>query len=131
MKVKEFYEPVFEVSVLFMTDTSPEQIDKWLKKHRKVRETEGYDTTAGSVSFLDDVDKQGRKSREYLVIVEDKKGFYTLLHETHHLANHIMHDHMIPIRQENDEVAAYIQNYWFRTLWRFMNNRVMYLKKKA
>ena len=122
MKVKSFYDRVFETTVLFMTDSTPNEIEKWLKRNRNATEVSGYETTAGSVTLLDETDKKGRTTREYLVIVEDKKGFYTLLHETHHLATHIMNDRMIPIRQDNDEVAAYIQNYWFRTLWRFMND---------
>lgn len=129
MKVKSFYDPVFRVNVLFMTDSTPSEIDKWLKRNRNACSTEGYDTTAGSVSFLDEETKKGGKTREYLVIVEDKKGFYTLLHETNHLATHILHDRMIPIQQDNDEVRAYIQEYWFRTLWRFMNNKQVTLKK--
>lgn len=123
MKVKSFYEPVFEATVLFITDSTPAEIETYLKKKKNTTVIDGFDSTAGSVTFLDETDKQGRKTREYMVIVEDKKGFYTLLHETHHLATHIMHDRMIEIRQENDEVAAYIQNYWFRTLWRFMTDK--------
>lgn len=129
MKAKSFYDPVFRVNVLFMTDTTPSEIDKWLKRNRNASSTEGYDTTAGSVSFLDEETKKGGKTREYLVIVEDKKAFYTLLHETNHLTTHILHDRMIPIQQDNDEVRAYIQEYWFRTLWRFMNNKKVTLKK--
>lgn len=131
MRVKVFYEPVFEATVLFMTATSPATIEKWLLKHRKgINKIEGYDTLSGSVTLLDEIDKEGRKSREYIVIVEDKKDFYTLLHETNHLTTHIMVDRMIPPTQENDEVRAYIQNYWFRTLWRFMNNKKVKLKHK-
>lgn len=130
MKVKSFYEPIFRVDVLFMTETIPEEIDKYLKKHRRAQETVGYGTTAGSVTLLDEINNKGHKTREYLVIVEDKKAFYTLLHETHHLATHILHDRLIPVTQDNDEVAAYIQEYWFRTLWRFMNNKVVRLKTK-
>lgn len=130
MKVKKFYEPVFETSVLFMTDCFPADIDKWLKRNRNVILSAGYDTLAGSVTFIDEVDGKGRKTREYMVVVEDNKAFYVLLHETHHLTTHIMHDRQIPIRQDNDEIAAYIQNYWFRTLWRFMNKKVVVLKTK-
>jgi hypothetical protein len=128
MRVKEFYEPMFEATVIFMTETTPMEIDKYLKRRGYI--PQGYEEVAGSVTLLDKTDKQGRKTREYLVVVEDKKAFYTLLHETHHLASHIMNDRMIPIGRENDEVASYIQNYWFRTLWRFMNNKVVVLKNK-
>jgi len=122
MKVKSFYDRVFETTVLFMMKTTPKEIDAYLIRHGYAEGTSGYGETKGSVTFLDQTDSKGRITREYLLIVEDKKDFYCLLHETHHLATHIMHDRGIPIRQDNDEVAAYIQNYWFRTLWRFMNN---------
>lgn len=130
MKVEEFYEPVFEVSVLFLTDTTPDEVDVWMKKNRDGTVLGNLEKNSGSIYLLDNTDKKGRVSREYVVIVEDKKGFYTLIHETHHLASHIMEDRLIPIRQENDEVSAYIQNYWFRTLWRFMNNKEVVLEKK-
>ncbi len=129
MKVKSFYEPVFETTVLFMTDCTPSEMKAYLKKKKYSIDVEDYSDLAGSVTFLDEEDKKGRKTREYLVVVEDKKAFYTLLHETHHLATHIAHDRLIPIRQENDEITAYIQNYWFRTLWRFMNNKKVTLQR--
>lgn len=130
MKVKTFYEPVFETTVVFMTDCVPGDVEKYIKRKKYDPQEGSWDSLAGSVTFLDHTDSKGRKTREYLVTVDNKKAFYTLLHETHHLATHILNDRMIPIRQENDEVSAYIQNYWFRTLWRFMNNKKVILKKK-
>lgn len=129
MKAESFYEPVFRTTVLFMTDCIPEEIKTYLKDKHYSIDTDDYSSLAGSVTFLDDVDKKGRKSREYLVVVESKKDFYCLLHESHHLSTHIANDRMIPIKAENDEVLAYIQEYWFRTLWRFMNNKKVVLVK--
>lgn len=132
MKVKTLYEPIFGVDVTFATECSSSELEKWLKKKRRTSfaEDSNYDSLAGSVTFLDEVDKKGRKTREYLVVVEGKKDFYTLLHECHHLATHIMIDRMIPVNENNDEVAAYLQTYWFKQLWRFMNNRKVVYKTK-
>lgn len=130
MKVKTFYEPVFEATVIFMTDCLPTEADKWVKRNRNCNLETGYDRLAGSVTFIDNEDNKGGKTREYLVIVESKKAFYVLLHETNHLTTHILEDRQIPINKENDEVRAYVQNYWFRTLWRFMNNKQVVLKRK-
>lgn len=127
---KLFYEPVFETTVLFITDSLPCEIDDYLKKHKYATQTAGYDTTSGSVTFLDETDGKGRRTREYMVVVEDRKSFYTLLHETHHLANHILNDRGIGINNENDEISSYVQTYWFKTLWRFMNNKKVTLKNK-
>lgn len=122
MKIKKFFEPVLESTVWFATDTTPEQLKNYIQK-RTGKIAEGYDSLNGSVTVLDITEKNGGVYREYLVNVEKKKDFYTLLHETVHLVGQILDDRMIPIRKENDEIFAYYQTYWFKTLWRFMNKK--------
>lgn len=129
MKIKKFYEPIMTADVIFITDSTPVAIEKWMKRKYN-RIAEGYDSLAGSVTLLDETDKKGRRTREYLIIVEGKKDFYTLLHETVHLTQHILRDRMISVREDNDEVFAHYQTYWFKQLWRFMNNKEVVLKKK-
>lgn len=130
MRVKRFYEPMFRTDVIFIVDSNPIEIEKYCKEKLHFRSAEGYDKLAGSLTILDEKDKLGRLTRSYLIIVEDSKNFYTLLHETHHLAADIMETLQMPIRRDNDEIAAYLHEYWFRTLWRFMNNKVVKLERK-
>lgn len=131
MRAKKFYEPLYEADVLFLTETTPNEIKEYLKKHKYSGEGEGFDTTMGSVSTMDMVDKDGRKIRNYMIIVEKKKDFYTLLHECLHLATHILNDRLVPITADNGEALAYYQTFWFKKLWRYVNNKeVVYRKRK-
>lgn len=132
MKKKYFYEPIFQTTVLFMTETKPEQIKEYLKKKKYEQnlEEDFYDKTAGSVTVLEDIDKKGVKTILYLLVCEDKKGFYTLIHETHHLATRIMENVGVPVNEHNDEIAAYLQTYYFKLFWRYMNNLVVTLTRK-
>lgn len=129
MRVKKLYEPIFRTDVIFITESDPKQVHDYLKKigyHDK----SFYDSTSGSVTLLDKTDHLGRQTREYLVIVEGKKDFYTLLHETIHLVHHILSDRMIPVNEKNTEIIAYLSEYWFRTLWRFMGRKIVKLENK-
>ncbi len=130
MKTKHFYEPIFRIDVQFITDSTTEEIDVWITKNRKGTHLDGVTYTDGAIYTLEKTEKNGNTFKEYLVFVKEKDDIYVLIHETHHLASLIMRDCLIPISKENDEVAAYLQEYWLRTLWRFMNNKVVSLKRK-
>jgi hypothetical protein len=54
----------------------------------------------------------------YVVSMENRDDFYSLLHECVHLVKHIFADRQIPFDARNDEAIAYYQTWWFKKLWR-------------
>ena len=117
---KTIYESILKANVYFLNDCSHKEVEEWIKKKTK-RNGENYDNLSGSVTFIDVVKDDGRKSRDYLIVVEDKKDFYALLHEVTHLVTHILCDRGIPYTRENTESIAYFTTWWFKRLWRIMN----------
>lgn len=97
------YEPIFAVTVILSTGNLESPLNAFVQTE-------------------DHTDKNGRVTRKYRVHIEDKKDFYGLLHETVHLVKRIMVDRGIPFNAKNDEVIAYLQTYWFKKLWRKLNN---------
>ncbi len=59
----------------------------------------------------------------YVVRIENKENFYTLLHDCLHLVRHIFVDRGIPFDDTNHELIAYYQTYWFKRLWRAVNKK--------
>lgn len=57
----------------------------------------------------------------YTMSLEDNKDFYTLMHECLHLVCRIFTDRGIPFVSENQEAMAYYQCYWFKRIWRKIN----------
>ena len=57
-------------------------------------------------------------SIKYVVSMDNKEDFYSLLHECLHLVKQIFLDRHIPFTAENDEAIAYYQEWWFKKLWR-------------
>jgi hypothetical protein len=53
----------------------------------------------------------------FLVWVDKNENFYTMVHETLHLAKTVFEYHGVPFNQENDEFIASYQNYWVRKFW--------------
>lgn len=123
MKVKKFYEPILKVTVYFITDSIPSEVKNFINKRSDKRASNDFDMLEGSITLLDKTDSRGRKFRDYLINVEDKNDFYVLLHESVHLVGWILEDRNISVKKENDEIFAYYQEYWFKTLWRFMNKK--------
>ena len=64
---------------------------------------------------------KGLTLRRYRVHICNPKDFYGLLHETVHLVCKIMTDRNIPFNSDNQEVIAYLQEHWFKLLWRELN----------
>ena len=54
----------------------------------------------------------------YVVSMEHREDFYSLLHECLHLVRCIFVDRNIPFTVDNDEAIAYYQVWWFKKLWR-------------
>lgn len=53
--------------------------------------------------------------RRYHVHLDDNRDFYALVHECHHLVYRILRDRNI---EASDELLAYYQSYWVKTIWR-------------
>ena len=103
MKKIKFYDKVFDAEVEVFLDKTED------RKH------------SGETMNVDRINKDGSVYKEYRVCLEDKKDFYTLLHETVHLVEKIFTDRGIPFTSENSEIIAYYQTYWFKQIWRKIN----------
>ncbi len=122
MKVKRFYEPIFFADVLLVTDCDLDDLNKWLIK--KGFPTGQDDKKFSAYSTIFEMGLRGGSVQTiYFVWVSDKKDFYALLHETNHLTQKIISDRGIPYNPENTEVIAYLQDFWFKKLWRFMSKK--------
>lgn len=116
MKVKNIYEPSLMVDVTFLWDGSFLELSEWFKK-KHAETKDDFHILSGAVT--DYTDENGAK--HYIVWVEEKRDFYTLLHESVHLVKRIMVHRDIPFNDKNDELIAYYLTFWFRKLWRAMN----------
>ena len=122
INVTRIYEPIFQAEVAFVHGTSAAEL-KALFKNKNIADDEFYDNMDGSISLIDTQEKDGGKTREYLLWIRQKRDFYALMHETLHLVRHILADRGIPFDSNNDEVIAYYHTFWFRKLWRTMNKK--------
>lgn len=68
-------------------------------------------------------DKKGNLILRHVMILENRKDFYTLMHECLHLVKGIFVDRGIPFSAENDEAVAYYQEYWFKRIWREISKK--------
>ena len=124
MKVKKFYEPVFKVTLLFIVGCSVNELKKYSDKKKII--IHEIEKMAGFTCILEPIEtksKDGGIFTEHIMWIENKKNFYDLLHESLHLVGQIFNERGIPIRKENDEMMAIYQEWWFKTLWRFMNKK--------
>jgi hypothetical protein len=79
------------------------------------------DMLEGFVQAIDINEKEGVTLRDYVICLDNKKNFYTLLHESVHLVNHILRDRNAYYDWHKDETFAYYQTYWFKRIWREIN----------
>lgn len=70
---------------------------------------------------LSDITEDNKTTREYIMNLEDRNAFYTLLHESLHLVKNIFQDRGMIFNAANDESIAYYQEYWFKKIWRAIN----------
>lgn len=68
-----------------------------------------------SVSMYDSYVCKYDDPPEYNVHLDNRRDFYALAHECLHLANRILEDRGIA---KDEELVAYVQNYWLRRIWR-------------
>lgn len=98
-----------------------DDLEKFYKRKKITGETMSADRLQGFVQSIDITDKPGIVFRDYVIYLEDKRNFYTLLHESTHLVNHILRDRNAYYDWHNDETFAYYQTYWFKRIWRIIN----------
>jgi len=122
--IKNLYDPIYFADVVLIVGY--EDCDKYYEKHLKGDQP--FDTHKkrnyeGFVQQIERTEKNGCVSVKYIIFIENKKNFYTLLHETAHLVKHIFLDRGIPFDGTNDEAIAFYQTFWFKKLWRSMNKK--------
>lgn len=101
----------------------PDNLEAYYKKRDVGEGREGWNQYNGFVQAIDQKEKTGEIFREYLIYLEDKDDFYTLLHESVHLVNHILRDRNAFYNWDKDELFAYYQTYWFKKIWRLVNKK--------
>lgn len=114
MKTKSFYDNIFHRRVYAVWGTRAE-LNKWTMK--KFKMDIGQDDNYNGFH----IDITGGKGS--IVWLENKKDFYTLMHESVHLVRTIFEQLGITTDLSvEDEMFAYYQIYWFKTLWRWFGN---------
>ena len=121
MKIKKFYEPLFKVQVLCITDCGSDELKVYLKKKKiNIKDFDCMDGFTAHLEELQEKDIDGGYSTYHVLWIKDKKQFYSLLHETIHLVWQVMEERGI---KASDEIAAYCTEWWFKTLWSFINKK--------
>ena len=102
----KFYEPVFqaEIEVTIGKKNSDDKFDAY-------------------VEDVDVKDKSGVWIAHYHLHLDNRKDFYSLIHETLHLVEHIFDGRELPFNKKTDEFIAYYQTFLFRTIWRKINEK--------
>lgn len=113
MKIKTFKEPVYKTKVIALIATR-EELHKWLKKEKlSLRD---FSNDAAIHFTIEEEDKR----LTHHVWLEDRKDFYTLLHECIHLVSRRFQELGVDCDlTKGDEHFTYYVEYWFRNLWKF------------
>lgn len=110
--IYKFICPIFQVEVLLILGDK-----KQLKKYNISSENSCYD--AGVYELLENEIVIG-----YIVWIENKIAYNSMVHETLHLTRMMFQMLNIPFTAKNDEMIAYYQNYWVRVFWNKMSKFV-------
>lgn len=117
-------EPVYRYDVLFIAgcsfDKAKEELSKYGFKDCPVQ----MDDELGALIDLPEKEyPKAVKGTAFLVWIKSLKDFYTMSHETAHLAIRIFEDRKVPINDQTTEAFAYYQEFWNRSFWRMMSNK--------
>ena len=117
--IKKLTCPIYQADVWLIVGR--EDLDSFYKKKKITGETISADRVLGFVQSIDITNNPGIIYRDYVMYLESKENFYTLLHESTHLVNHILRDRNAFYDWNKDEAFAYYQTYWFKRIWRAVN----------
>lgn len=117
--IKKLTCPIYQADVWLIVGS--EELKRFYAKKKITGELGDADRLLGFVQSIDVTDKPGVIYRDYVIYLESKENFYTLLHESTHLVNHILRDRNAYYDWQKDETFAYYQTYWFKRIWRTIN----------
>lgn len=110
-------EPLFRTKVWFIAGCDAKEAIETIKKSGYTVKDDWFEDAIG-------ITIKARSSKEtvfFIVWVEKEDDTGCLSHECLHLAREVMDYVGIPVDSKNDEVIAYIQEYWFNRLKKFIN----------
>jgi hypothetical protein len=111
---KKFNCDVFTNAVWLLAGYTPEEYKKFLDKKGLPLENDIKYDRGGTSRF-----------NGGLITVWIKKfdDYYTLTHEVVHASTFIMENKGIPTGKDNDEVLAYLVEYWTRKFWKAISKK--------
>lgn len=117
MKIKNFYEPVYNTHLLFIYDCKPVEAENYLNEKNIQRRLRGCTAQTGSYKVTRKTD--GEQSRYYIYIEKDTpdKELRALVHEIAHLIFMSLSDCGIYVTRDTDEIFAYYFDWWFGKLY--------------
>lgn len=124
--VKHFYEPVYKTELWFLAGYTHEQFIGWLKKRNLKPPKVDISQDLGG---FDEFESGGKYPR--VLWIKKYGDYYTMVHEIIHLVLAVMYNKGVPIRKENEEVVAYLTEYWSKQLWRTMSKPLNKLEKRG
>ena len=108
-------EPVFRSCVDVIIGYNFDEARKWIqaRQHKDDPPIDDFHRFSDGVSFT----IKSETGREHEILwFPSTKNIGVLVHETAHLTFRILTKKQIPIREENDEVFCYLQEYYFREI---------------
>lgn len=108
-------DPVFRSCVDVIVGYSFDEARKWIhaRQHESEPLIDDFHRYSDGVSFT----IKGKSGRTHQVLwFPNIKNISVLVHETAHLVFRILTNKQIPIKEENDEVFCYLQEYYFKEI---------------
>lgn len=112
--VKNYRDEVFKADVTLLVGNIKES-EHYLKKFVN---NANFIDAVGEVITMEN--KLGHKKR--IIWILDKNNQFVLVHELIHLVRMIFEDKGIHFEKWNDELIAYYQEFWFKKIWRDLQN---------
>lgn len=111
-------DPVFKSEVLFyLSENGSEAIAHAKKKYNVIIENPGFEGYKGTCVELFDPKS---KITFWLVWVNDKKDWKTMVHEAAHVVFRILDRRGVKYTSENDETWCYLHEYFVSKFWHEM-----------
>lgn len=120
MKVKRFWERLYNTHLVFVYDCKAIEAQDYLRKNG-MGNRDLVTCTGQMGSYTVTKGKQYEQTRYYIYIEKGKYQNYVLVHEIAHLIFIALADCGIRVNQETDEIFAYYYEWWFIHLWKCLN----------